>query len=379
MTTVAPPAPVVTVTRTPDPMTAGQNYTLAWSATDATAMSRNCTSTGTGYVDNSTLAVSGTSTALANAAWVAYPSTCTWTATGYGGSGNRVETMTTVAAPVIKITYFHNDVSGTPMIATDASGNVLWKETYQPYGSRLNNQVASGNNKLWFAGKPYDGSTGLSYMGARYYDPVLGRFMAVDPKGVNPDGIHGFNRYAYANNNPYKFVDRDGRAATLVIPAAVTVLLAGGIYANASPDQQRRMVESANRLMRKVSEAIDRVGGRVFNESAEGDFNGGAAAAPSLPSGIVGEQSDPRAGPNKSGGKWTSGPLAPENGGTGDFGKDLDHLTGGTRPSQPGDKAPPGSRVGANGIFGRPTNSSGGSSIDIPATGKKPHETLHYP
>ena len=63
-----------------------------------------------------------------------------------------------------------------------------------------------------FAGKPFDNQTGLTYMGARYYDPVLGRFMGIDPKGVDPENIHSFNRSAYANNNPYKFVDPDGHS-----------------------------------------------------------------------------------------------------------------------------------------------------------------------
>jgi len=49
-------------------------------------------------------------------------------------------------------------------------------------------------------------------MGARYYDPVIGRFMGVDPKGVDPENIYSFNRYAYANNNPYKYVDPDGHS-----------------------------------------------------------------------------------------------------------------------------------------------------------------------
>ncbi|MBC3863703.1 RHS repeat-associated core domain-containing protein [Undibacterium jejuense] len=89
---------------------------------------------------------------------------------------------------------------------------MVWKENYRPYGERLNNQAASTNNKLWFAGKPYDTATGLSYMGARYYDPVIGRFMGVDPKGVDPENIYSFNRYAYANNNPYKYVDPDGHS-----------------------------------------------------------------------------------------------------------------------------------------------------------------------
>jgi RHS repeat-associated protein len=110
------------------------------------------------------------------------------------------------------ITYFHNDISGSPMLATNASGNAVWKENYRPYGERLNKQAASTNNKLWFAGKPFDSNTGLSYMGARYYDPVVGRFMGVDPKGFDPESLHSFNRYAYANNNPYKYVDPDGHS-----------------------------------------------------------------------------------------------------------------------------------------------------------------------
>ncbi len=52
-------------------------------------------------------------------------------------------------------------------------------------------------------------------MQARYYDPVIGRFYSNDPVGTlehlgGTGGIHGFNRYAYANNNPYAFVDPDG-------------------------------------------------------------------------------------------------------------------------------------------------------------------------
>ncbi len=131
--------------------------------------------------------------------WFGFPST------------NAVVAVGTVAAGET-ITYFHNDAAGTPQLATDANGNVLWKENYRPYGDKLNNQAASTNNKLWFTGKPHDTNTGLTYMGARYYDPLLGRFVGIDPQGVDPGNIHSFNRYAYANNNPYKFVDPDGHS-----------------------------------------------------------------------------------------------------------------------------------------------------------------------
>ena len=57
-------------------------------------------------------------------------------------------------------------------------------------------------------------NTGLVYMQARYYDPVIGRFYSNDPLGYR--GVHSFNRYAYANNNPYKYIDPDGRDATRI-------------------------------------------------------------------------------------------------------------------------------------------------------------------
>ena len=41
-------------------------------------------------------------------------------------------------------------------------------------------------------------------MQARYYDPVIGRFYSNDPIGFH--NRHGFNSYAYANNNPYKYI-----------------------------------------------------------------------------------------------------------------------------------------------------------------------------
>ena len=60
-----------------------------------------------------------------------------------------------------------------------------------------------------------DAASGLIYMQQRYYDPVIGRFLSTDPDPVGELGLN-FNRYAYAANNPYKYVDPDGRAFELM-------------------------------------------------------------------------------------------------------------------------------------------------------------------
>lgn len=90
------PLPTVTVQRTPFPLVAGQPFTTTWSTENATSLSRTCTSSGGGFTDNLTLATSGSATATADAAWLGYPSTCTWTVSGLGGSDTYVETVKTI-------------------------------------------------------------------------------------------------------------------------------------------------------------------------------------------------------------------------------------------------------------------------------------------
>ncbi len=124
-----------------------------------------------------------------------------------------------------EITYYHNDLSGSPVVATNQAGQVVWRESYRPYGERLKNEPAGQENQTWFTSRHQDADTGLVYMGARYYDPMLGRFLSVDSMRFDEKNIHSFNRYAYGNNNPYRFVDPDGNAALPVLLIALDVSL----------------------------------------------------------------------------------------------------------------------------------------------------------
>lgn len=114
-----------------------------------------------------------------------------------------------------RVVYYHNDVLGSPVAATDEAGEVLWREDYAPYGQKLGNDMEASIENVGYTGHRYDSETGLVYAGARMYDPNLGRFMGIDPVGAMAavDNPVMFNRYAYANNNPYKYVDPDGEAS----------------------------------------------------------------------------------------------------------------------------------------------------------------------
>jgi len=128
-----------------------------------------------------------------------------------------------------EIIYYHNDALGSPVAATDENGDVIWTEDYAPYGEKLSDDMEAIIEKVGYTGHRYDNDTGLVYAGARMYDPSLGRFIGIDPVGamaaVNNPVM--FNRYAYGNNNPYKYVDPDGELSIRAISMPNKM---GGLY-----------------------------------------------------------------------------------------------------------------------------------------------------
>lgn len=113
------------------------------------------------------------------------------------------------------VTYYHNDLLGTPVVTTNGSGNITWEADYKPFGEKAETNSTSGN-RIGYTGHMDDAATGLTYMQARYYDPVVGRFYGVDPVGFSAANPHTFNRYAYSNNNPYTYKDPDGKIANFI-------------------------------------------------------------------------------------------------------------------------------------------------------------------
>ena len=86
----------------------------------------------------------------------------------------------------------------------------LTRTRYEAYGNTAAGRVPTG---IGFTGHVNDADTGLVYMQQRYYDPIAGRFLSVDPITTDANTGKGFNVYEYAQSNPYRFTDPDGRQA----------------------------------------------------------------------------------------------------------------------------------------------------------------------
>lgn len=109
------------------------------------------------------------------------------------------------------VEYIHTDALGSPVAVSDAAGAVIVRTVYEPYGATIG---SAAHDNPGYAGHVADAGTGLNYMQQRYYDSLLGTFLSADPVTPLGRGSGQFNRYRYANGNPVKNVDPDGRHCT---------------------------------------------------------------------------------------------------------------------------------------------------------------------
>jgi len=188
------------------------------------------------------------------------------------------------------VTYIHTDALGSVVAESDANGNVIKRYDYEPYGAVVGGQVTDGPG---YTGHVSDAATGLSYMQQRYMDPQLGVFLSVDPVAAYEQPVGQFNRYRYANGNPYKFTDPDGQSATLLIPIVVIpIVVATTYYATTSSEQRADLdnkLESAVRGVFQKSESTPQQpalqgDGSIASEGASGKRDPDRAL-PTKPSG----------------------------------------------------------------------------------------------
>jgi RHS repeat-associated protein len=135
--------------------------------------------------------------------------------------------------------FYHGDHLGSAQMVSGSTGQVYEHIEYTPYGETwVEQEPTVDQTPFRFTGHEADEETGLIYFGARYLNPQTGMWLSADPAmgeyvpqaGKGADGLPGmggvfnsvnFHAFAYAGNNPVKYIDPDGRFPWLVIPIII--------------------------------------------------------------------------------------------------------------------------------------------------------------
>jgi RHS repeat-associated protein len=120
----------------------------------------------------------------------------------YEHAGQTVAMRTTTG-----VSWLFEDHQDTATYAINSTSQQVTTRRHNPYG------VARGSASGWpndreFVGGTRD-NTGLVHLGAREYDPAIGRFISVDPL-IDHGDTEQVNGFTYANNTPVTMSDPDG-------------------------------------------------------------------------------------------------------------------------------------------------------------------------
>ena len=119
--------------------------------------------------------------------------------------------------------YYHPDHLGSSSYITNLDGEVVQHIEYVPFGEVF----VEERNNIWntpylFNAKEFDEETGLYYYGARYYDPRVSLWISTD---ISEEKYPFSSTYCYAENNPIKFIDPDGKAVKPNGTLAMSIIL----------------------------------------------------------------------------------------------------------------------------------------------------------
>ncbi|MFC5820949.1 RHS repeat-associated core domain-containing protein [Nonomuraea harbinensis] len=107
------------------------------------------------------------------------------------------------------LTWMLAGLHGSTQLAVNATTGAVSRERYLPFGQRRGTDDLPFTD-LGFLSKTEDPSTDLTYLGARYYDPTIAKFISTDPE-LDLRTPEWANAYSYAANNPIDQSDPDGR------------------------------------------------------------------------------------------------------------------------------------------------------------------------
>ena len=133
------------------------------------------------------------------------------------GSQTVAVRTATLGTSGTKLTWMVADVQGTANVSMDPDTQAVTKRYSTPFGEPRGTDPAWVDDKT-FLGKPADPATALTHLGAREYDPAIGRFLSVDSV-LNPAAALSLNGYSYTENNPVTLSDPSGLSSQCTYPA----------------------------------------------------------------------------------------------------------------------------------------------------------------
>ena len=153
--------------------------------------------------------------------------------------GRRVAVTTTTGPPpqtTTTVQYLHQDQLGSTGLVTTAAGALAQARFHAPFGAPWYTPTTAGvastlgtrfgepwpvagtqqaapsaTDRHYTGQRSFAASLGsLYHYQARWYSPVLGRFLSPDPIVPNPANPQALNRYSYVYNSPFGYTDPTG-------------------------------------------------------------------------------------------------------------------------------------------------------------------------
>ncbi|WP_327349859.1 polymorphic toxin-type HINT domain-containing protein [Streptomyces sp. NBC_01321] len=162
-----------------------------------------------------------------------------------GQDGVLINTQRTYAAPGGAVMRYAAGTGGDALVALTGdhqgstyaevalSGSMAVRIRKQdPFGNQRGNGTVGVKlqTHTGFLGATRDDASGYQPLGARLYDPVVGRFLSVDPV-LDLNDVLQSNGYAYAHNNPVTMSDPTGLAISLSASERAAALAGAGLSA----------------------------------------------------------------------------------------------------------------------------------------------------
>ena len=181
--------------------------------------------------------------------------------------------------------FYVKDHLGSNRLVVDGNGNIEEVNHYYPFGALMGDRCGVSRNKYKYIGKELDTMYGWNMQDheARWYDPVVGRWMATDPLQEKYESVSSF---CYAINNPIIFIDFDGNDILLIVWASYKGNIGHAgiaisnykevktkIKVNGCWTTQTRMVQDGTYTYRDLWPGGDGVGKENYDKNVPAHYN----------------------------------------------------------------------------------------------------------